>query len=116
MDPESVAVCNTPRAGKGGTFQLVVDKTFKAFAFGVVLPKVIASRVSLCLTSTRECCVFSNRCMRKLVRFHRNLKRFSTHSNALQEKPKTKNLGVKKENNDGPLVFLAYASSLRDDL
>ena len=25
MDPRSVAVCNTPRAGQGGTFQLVVD-------------------------------------------------------------------------------------------
>ena len=60
--------------------------------------------------------MFSIDCRGKLDRFYQDLKRFTTRSNALQERPMTKNLGVKKQNNDGPLVFLAYASSLRDDL
>ena len=100
MDPESVAVLQHSQGGQGRDFSIgLLDQNTQSTVWMLFCKK---SDLLAGVFGYRHLCVFIKISMEKLDRFYRDLERFPTRSNALRERPMTKNLGVKKQNNDGP--------------
>ena len=94
MDPKSVVVLQHSLGGQGLDFSIgLVDLNTQSTVWMLFC---IKSDLLVSVFDWRQIRVFSIDCRGKLDRFYQDLKRFTTRSNALQERPMTKNLGVKK--------------------